>query len=129
MRHQFSIEVVTEDYDVLGSLEQRHWTSTAVIPDLSLAEEVESGRVDHLRAAQPVVCSEEDGGSKYAFEGRDQPPVLFSAFLHAEGFQHLGGGRKAIRLALLTHGQGRQKNWNDAVLSEQKAVLGMARNL
>jgi hypothetical protein len=86
MRHQFSIEVVTEDNDVLGSLEQRHWTSTAVIPDLSLAEEVESGRVDHLRAAQPVVCSEEDGGSKYAFEGRDQPPVLFSAFLHAEGF-------------------------------------------
>src|SRR5262249_23575916 len=120
---------VTKDNDVLGSLEQMHLTSPAVIPDLRLAEEVESSGVDHLRAPQPVVCFEEDGGSKYALERRDQSPVLFSAFLHAEGFQHLGGGRKANRLALLTYRQGREKDRHDAVLSEGKAVLRMARNL
>jgi len=102
---------------------------TPVIPDLGFPEKVESSRMNDLCISESVVRSKENGGTKYAFEGRDQPSVLLSASLKAERLQHFRSGPKPDCLALLADGQGGEEDRNDAVLSERQSIFRMPCDL
>ena len=62
-------------------------------------------------------------GSEDALERGNQSPILFAAFMHIEGFEHLSGSSKSNRLTLLPDGESGQVNWNDPILAKGKPVF------
>ena len=75
------------------------------------------------------IGSKKDRRPEDTLERGNQPPILFTAFMHAEGFEHFCSGSKSDRLALLPDGERGQVNRNDPILAKGKPVVGMSRNL
>jgi hypothetical protein len=85
--------------------------------------------MNDLRGRFQSVSAKEDRGAEDPFEGRDQPPILFSAFTHSKRLQHRGRGLEFDGPALLLNRQCREKDRNEAVLAKRYAVIGMTGDL
>jgi hypothetical protein len=85
--------------------------------------------LNHFGRGCPLLGAKEHRGPEDAFEGSNETPIFFSAFVHPECLQHLRCGIKPNRLALLSHRHRREKDLNDTILPERNTILRMARNL
>ena len=75
------------------------------------------------------VGTEEDGGAEDALECGDQPAVLGTALLHAEGVQHFEGARERDSSALLPDRQGGEEKGNQAILAPRQPIGRMTGDL
>ncbi len=129
MRHNLPVELVTQYDQILELIRNRILFGIAAVPNLCLAEKAESRMLDHLGCPTNSIGAEEDGGPEDSFEGGHQSPVLLSAFMHSEGFQHFGGSAEANRLALLVDGKRGQINRHDSILAKRQTVTWMPGDL
>ena len=72
--------------------------------------------MDNFRLTCKRVATEEDRGAKDPFKRSDQAPIFPSTLTHAEKLQLAGSGFESDGLALLLHGECRQKNGDNPVL-------------
>jgi len=125
MLQNLLIELFSENNQILTVARKALLAEIAGIPDPCLAHEMEPRLVHNRRHRAVGVGSEEDGGAKDSLEGSDQAAILRAALLHSEGVQHFGGGGKRDPARPLAGSQGRQEEWNQAVLAPRKAVVGV----
>src|SRR5215475_13528855 len=100
-----------------------------VIPNLGLAEEIESGPLDDARSRPQRIGPEENRGAEDALKGGNQPSIFPAAFTHAKDVQHFGRRLETNRWRFLLNGERGQENGNKPVLSERHAIIGMSGNL
>src|SRR4051812_8960879 len=129
MRRDLVVELVTEHNDVLEFLRKHRLIWLAVVPDLRLAKEVEPRSLHYLGGGTGLVGSEKDRGPKDPFKCSDQPPVLCTPSVQAEGLEHLTCTPESDNRALLLNGKGGQEDRNNTVLTERYAKVRMTRDL
>ena len=129
MRHDFPVELRTEDNFVLASARQGLLFVIARIPDPRFTHEVESRLMEHGGFVTLNIAPEKNCGPEDSLEGGDQTTVLGATLLHPERVEHLGAASEADRLALLPHGERCEEDRNQPVLPPGKAVGWMASDL
>src|SRR5690348_14526652 len=105
MRRNLLKELIAEDNDVFKIRGGDTFICRAVVPDLSLTEEIEPCAMNDLRLSCKRVATKEDCGAKDPFKRSDQAPIFPSTLTHAENLQHAGSGFESDCLALLLHGE------------------------
>src|SRR5215472_13969897 len=98
---------------------------STVVPDPSFGEKIET-RAMHFGIRRQTVRPKENCHAECAFKRRNQSPILFASFAHAEGLQHFGSALELDRSAFLLDGQRRQENWNNPVHDEFLLLLQSA---
>lgn len=90
---------------------------------------VEPGAMDHGGAVLLDVRSEEDRSTKDALERSDQPAVLRTALLDAEGIKHLGSAVERDPGGFLPNRHRRQEDRNQAILSPGQSIARVTSDL
>jgi hypothetical protein len=129
MRHDLLKELIAEDNHVFKIRGGFTLIWCAAVLDLSLTEEIEPCAMNDFRLPCERVATEEDRSAKDPFKRSDQAPIFPSTLTHAENPQHSGRGFESDGLALLLHGECRQKNGDNPVLAKRHTVVGMAGDL
>lgn len=86
-------------------------------------------RCTMLARAAECVGAEEGRRTKDAFERSHEPAVFLAAGVHTEALQHLRGGSKSGRLDSSAGPPRSPGRWDQPVLPEGHAKLGMTRDL
>jgi len=90
MRHDFPVELRTEDNFVLASARQGLLFVIARIPDPRFTHEVESRLMEHGGFVTLNIAPEKNCGPEDSLEGGDQTTVLGATLLHPQRVEHLG---------------------------------------
>jgi len=120
---------IAQDDDVFIRLAKQAVLVSAVVPDPSFAEKIETCAMHNFGVRGQTVRPKEDRRAECAFKRSNQSPILFATFAHAEGIQHFGSALELDRLAFLLDGQRRQEDWNNPVLAERNAIIRMTGDL
>src|SRR5215471_5213274 len=102
---------------------------TAVVPDPSFAEKIETCAMHYFRIRGKTVRAKEDRRAECSFKRTNQSSILFATFTHAEGLQHFGSALELDRLTFLLDGQRRQEDENNPVLPERNSIIRMTGDL
>src|SRR5215831_472702 len=124
-----SVELFAQNDPVLAISWQQLLLGIAGIPDASFRHETESRAMNDHRPLRLRIRAEKDGRAEDSLERGDQAPVLRTALLHSEGFEHLGCAFKHDLRRLLPDRLCCQEDWNQAILSPRQPVGGMACDL
>jgi hypothetical protein len=109
-------EFIAENDLILEFARQRLLLGVPGIPDPCFAHEAESCLMYDHRSQALCVAAKEDRCSENTLKRSHQTPVLRPALLHAEGVQHFSRAAKPDHSALLTNGEGSQKDWHEPIL-------------
>jgi hypothetical protein len=87
MCHDLGVELVAEDNDVLETLRTIVLRGISLVPDLGLAEEVESGAVDDPESVPKKMVAPKMRSKAATRRRYSLPPLAMPKV-----YQHLGGG-------------------------------------
>jgi hypothetical protein len=99
------------------------------IPDARVAHEIESSLMHHGGSLALGVRAKEYRRAEYPLESRNQTAILGTALLHSKYVQHFVRAPEGDGLLLLAHGQCREEDGNQSVLSPRHSVRRMTGHL
>lgn len=119
-------ELVIQNDFILKAAGQQRLIRVTRIPDPGLAHEIEACLMGDHCSLSLSIGTEEYRGTKHTLECGNQSPILRTALLHPEDVEHLGGTAECDCLFPLPHGEGSEKNGDQAVLTPRNSVGRMA---
>ncbi len=107
----------------------RCFLNRRVEPELHPIKKVESTPVDHVVPGRLIFGAEEYGGRKDSSEALNDPLIMVAIWRQIEEVQHLRGGLKSDRAALLPERQSSDPYRDEPVLAKGQSELRVADDI